>query len=158
MDDWAAYLSGARGQVCGMTTVTGRHGQKYCQLCNPRPLTICSGGQHGVPVIDARRRLYPLVTLPLEALEAHRESVSIGMVLGAARQLDGATVQPRQGLEHGAVVLAEQPLGYMQPIVRVDADQMRIEGCVMDLRQREAVWHHRLAESLVRVRDDVGRV
>ena len=64
MDDWAAYLSGARGQVCGMTTVTGRHGQKYCQLCNPRPLTICSGGQHGVPVIDARRRLYPLVTLP----------------------------------------------------------------------------------------------
>ena len=94
---------------------------------------------------------------PLEALEAHRESVSIGKVLGSARQMDGATVQPRQGLEHGAVVLAEQPLGYMQPIVRVDADQMR-EGCVMDLRQREAVWHHRLAESLVRVRDDVGRV
>ena len=28
----------------------------------------------------------------------------------------------------------------------------------MDLRQREAVWHHRLAESIVRVRDDVGCV
>ena len=47
-----------------MTTVTGRHGQKCCQLCTHVPLTICSGGQHGVPVIDARRRLYPLVTLP----------------------------------------------------------------------------------------------
>ena len=95
---------------------------------------------------------------PFEALEAPRESVSIGAVLDAVRQMDGATIQLRQGLEHGAVVLPEQPLGYMQPIVRVDADQMRIEGCVMDLRQRETVWHHRLAESLVRVRDDVGCV
>ena len=72
--------------------------------------------------------------------------------------MDRATVQPRQGLEQRAVVLPEQPFRYMQPIVRVDADQMCIEGRVMDLRQREAVWHHRLAESLVRVRDDMGRV
>ena len=28
----------------------------------------------------------------------------------------------------------------------------------MDLRQRKAVWHHRLAESLVCVRDDMGRI
>ena len=95
---------------------------------------------------------------PLEALEAHRESVSIGAVLGAVRQMDRGTDQPRQGLEHGAVVLPEQPFGYMQPIVRIDSDQMRIEGRVMEFRKREAVWHHRLAESLVRVRDDGGRV
>ncbi len=82
----------------------------------------------------------------------------IRAVLGAVRQMDRATVQPLQGFEHRAVIPHEQPLGYMQTIVRVDADQMGVEGSVMDLRQRYVVGYHRLPEPLVFVRDDVGRV
>jgi hypothetical protein len=68
----------------------------------------------------------------LEALEAQREPVAIGAILCSARRMDDSAVQPLQGVEHRAVVLSEQPLGYMQPIVRVDTDQMSIEGSVMD--------------------------
>ncbi len=43
-------------------------------------------------------------------------------------------------------------------IVRVDAYQMGVEGSVVDFRERNAVGNHGLAELLVLVRDDVGRV
>jgi hypothetical protein len=40
-------------------------------------------------------------------------------------------VEPLQGFEHMSVVLPKQPLRYMQPVVRVDADQVGVEGRVM---------------------------
>ena len=72
--------------------------------------------------------------------------------------MDRSAVQPLQGFEHRAVVLPQQPLGHMQPIVRIDADQMRIEGGMMNFRERNAVGNDRLAEPLVLVRDDVRGV
>jgi hypothetical protein len=38
--------------------------------------------------------------------------------------MDCSAIQTLQGFEHWAVLLDEQPLGYMQVIVRVDADKM----------------------------------
>ena len=46
----------------------------------------------------------------------------------------------------------------MEPEVRVNADQVRIERGVMDFRQWYAVRHNRLPKSLVVVRDDVSRI
>jgi len=46
----------------------------------------------------------------------------------------------------------------MQPIVRVDTDEMSVEGGVMDFGERNPVGNDRLAEQLVLVRDYVGGV
>jgi hypothetical protein len=46
----------------------------------------------------------------------------------------------------------------MQTKIRVYTDKMGIEGGVMNLGQRDAVRHHRLAQRLVIVRNDVRRV
>src|ERR1700737_832831 len=56
------------------------------------------------------------------------------------------------------IVLPEQPLRYVQSIVRIDANQMSVEGSVMDFRQRNAVRYQWLSEPLVPVGDDVGGV
>ncbi len=74
----------------------------------------------------------------LEALEPQRKPISVRLILHAARQVDRAAVQPLQGSEHRPVVLPQQPLGHMQPIVRIDADQMRVERRMMNLRERDA--------------------
>jgi hypothetical protein len=42
----------------------------------------------------------------------------------------------------------------MQPIVRIDADQVRIECCMMNLRERQTVWNHRMAKLLILVGND----
>jgi hypothetical protein len=63
-----------------------------------------------------------------------------------------------QGFKHWAIVLPEQALGYMEPIVGVDADQMGIKCSVMDLRQRDAIGDYWLTEPLVIVGHDVGGI
>ena len=93
-----------------------------------------------------------------ETLKAQGESVSIREVLGAIWQMYGAAMVPLEGFEHRAIVLPEQALGYMKPVVGIDADQMGVKGGMMDLRQRDAVGHHWLAELLVIVGDDVGGI
>jgi hypothetical protein len=82
----------------------------------------------------------------LEALEPQRKPISIKLVLHSLRQMDCAPVQSFQRLKHRAVTLPEQPLGHMQLIIRVDADQMRVERRMMNLRKRDPVRNHRLAE------------
>ena len=94
----------------------------------------------------------------LEALEPERKTVSIGPVLIADWQMDRAAVQSLQGFEHRAVVLPEQPLRHMQPIIRVNADQMCVERRMMNFREWDTVRNHRLAELLILVRDDMGGV
>ena len=46
----------------------------------------------------------------------------------------------------------------MQSIVRVDSDEMGVEGGVVDFRERDAVADHRLAKQLVLIFDDVSSV
>ena len=42
-------------------------------------------------------------------------------------------MKPLQSLEHRSVTLRRQPPGDMHAVVRVDSDQMRVEGRVMRL-------------------------
>ncbi len=73
-------------------------------------------------------------------------------------QMDGPAIQSLQRFEHRAIVLPEQPIRDMQPIVGVNADQMGVERCMMNFRKRDAVRYYWLAELFVLVRDDVGRI
>jgi hypothetical protein len=68
----------------------------------------------------------------VKPLEPLREPVAIRAILEAARQINGSAVQPFQGFQHRAVILTKQPRGDMQPVVRVDADQMGVECSMMD--------------------------
>ena len=98
----------------------------------------------GNPQKKAKRAIKPSLAVDLsrnrhEAFKAQGQSVSIGEVLGAIWQMYGAAMEPLQGFEHRAIVLREQALGYMEPIVGIDADQVGIKGGMMDLRQRGAI-------------------
>ena len=68
-----------------------------------------------------------------ETFKSHRKPVPIGEVLVAIWQMYGAAMKSLQGFKHWAIVLPEQALGYMEPIVGIDADQMGIKGGMMDL-------------------------
>ena len=46
----------------------------------------------------------------------------------------------------------------VQSVVRIDADQVGIERCVVKLGKRQTVRNDGLAQQLVLVRDDVGSV
>jgi DNA-binding transcriptional LysR family regulator len=59
--------------------------------------------------------------------------------------MDHSAVQPLQGFEHWPIVLHQQSVRDVRFVVRVDADQVRVERRVVDFRERDAVWHHRLA-------------
>ena len=59
--------------------------------------------------------------------------------------------------EHRTIVPPKKPLGHMQPVVQVDANQMCVERGVMDFGERDAVRNHRLAKLLFSVSDDMSR-
>jgi hypothetical protein len=70
----------------------------------------------------------------LKAFEPQRKAIAIGPVVVAVWQMDRSAVKSLQGVEHRPIILPEQPLRHMQPAIRVDADQMSVEGGVMDFR------------------------
>ena len=60
--------------------------------------------------------------------------------------------------EERAIVDFEQPIGDVNSVIGVDADQMGVEGRVMEFRQRQTIRHDRLPKLLVGIYDDVGRI
>jgi hypothetical protein len=72
--------------------------------------------------------------------------------------MEDSAVQSFQSFEHRAVMLPDQSCRHVQAIVRVDPDQMRVKGGMMDFRERDAIGNHRLAQALILVRDDVRSV
>jgi hypothetical protein len=68
----------------------------------------------------------------LEPVEPPRKSVTIRAILDASRQMYGSTIQSLQSFEHRSIILTEQPIGDMQALVGVNADQMGVKSCVMD--------------------------
>jgi hypothetical protein len=46
----------------------------------------------------------------------------------------------------------------MQSVIRVDSDEMSVEGGVVDFRERDAVADHRLTKLLDLIFDDMGGV
>lgn len=93
-----------------------------------------------------------------KALEARHEPVAIGSIFVAVWQMDALAIQALQCFEHRAVLLDQQPLGHMESIIRVDSNQMCIEGGMMDLRQWNAIGDRRLPKPLVLIGNDVSGV
>ena len=78
-----------------------------------------------------RSRLYDF----LEMLEPSRRSVSIGPVLTRSRQLDPLPNDPLQPeFEKWAVMDFQEPIRDVNSIIGVDADQVGVEGRMMELR------------------------
>lgn len=72
--------------------------------------------------------------------------------------MQGGAVQPFEGVQHRAVGLSEQPPRDVDAVTGIDADQMRIEGGVVDLGQGHPVLDNRLTQQFILVRNDVRGV
>jgi len=94
-----------------------------------------------------------------ELLKPDGEALPVGVIFPAPRQTyqtPGHGLQPL--LQKWAVVQIEKPVGDMDSEVRVDADQLRVEGSVVNLRQRQPICDPRLTHLLVGIGNDMGRV
>ena len=67
-----------------------------------------------------------------ETIEPQSEPVSIRLVPNPLRKAKQSSVQPFNRLQHRPILLGEEAFGDVQPIVWVDANQVGIEGGVMD--------------------------
>jgi hypothetical protein len=52
----------------------------------------------------------------------------------------------------------EEPLGKVDAIIRIDPDQVSVEGGVVDLRERQPVRDDRLTELLICIDDDMSGI
>ena len=93
-----------------------------------------------------------------EAFKAHGKSGSVGEILGATWQVNSVAVEPLKRVEHGTIVLGQQPLGNMKPIVRIDVDKVGVEGGVMNFGERDAIGHDGLSEPLMLIGNDVSGI
>jgi hypothetical protein len=73
------------------------------------------------------------------------------------RQCDRLLVERLQELEHRAILVVEQTLRYMHAVIRCDADEVLVEGTVVDGAKTQAVLDKRLS-ALVEIADDVRGV
>ena len=76
----------------------------------------------------------------------------------AVRQADAPAVQSLEGFKQRAVFLDQQLVRHVQPVIGIDADQVPVEGRVMNLGEKQAVLDDGLSQRLVLVGDDVGGV
>lgn len=74
-----------------------------------------------------------------EVVVAGGEQVAVGAVLGTRRQPQRGAVELAQGGSQGIVGLCEQALGGAHAVVRVDADQVGLEGGAVELAEQQAV-------------------
>jgi hypothetical protein len=72
--------------------------------------------------------------------------------------VDHSPIESLEGIEHRAVFSGQAAASTHADENPGLYDKMGIEGGVMNLGQRDAVRHHRLAQRLVIVRNDVRRV
>jgi Reverse transcriptase (RNA-dependent DNA polymerase) len=93
-----------------------------------------------------------------EAFKAHGKSGSVGEILGATWQVNSVAVESLKRFEHGTIVLDQQPLGNMKPIVRIDADEVGVECGVMNFGERDAIGHDGLSEPLILIGHDVSGI
>jgi hypothetical protein len=91
-----------------------------------------------------------------EGFKPFCQPVAIGTIALSDWQMQGAKVQRFERLKHLAIVLGAQPFRDVNAKVGIDAYEVRIECCVVDLGQRNAVGHNGLAQALMAIVDDVS--
>ena len=80
-----------------------------------------------------------------EALEAEREPLAVRLPGPAGGKHDGLLVEALEQLEHRPVLVLAQLSRDVDGVVGRDADEVLIEGAVMDRAKAEAVAHDRFA-------------
>jgi hypothetical protein len=73
-------------------------------------------------------------------LEPNRQLVADRPVLDPVRRIDQRSGDSLQR----AIMNFEQPIGDVNSVIRVDADQVGVEGHMVDFGQRQATRDHRL--------------
>ena len=101
---------GRRGRQFSASVIAGR------RWGGPRPHR---GGSSGMRISQfriggSRGRLEPL--------KPEREAISIRLILGAPRQVNGLTFQSLERFEHGPIFPRQQPVGNVKPIIGGDSD------------------------------------
>jgi hypothetical protein len=84
-----------------------------------------------------------------EPLKGESEAVAVWPVLHTTRQVNVFTLQSFKGFQYRAIPSLQQSLGNLQPVVWIDADEMRVERRMMNLGKRNAVRDYGLAELFV---------
>jgi hypothetical protein len=64
----------------------------------------------------------------LEPLETQSKTVAIWPVLHTTREVNGFTLQLFKGFEHWAITPCQQPIRNVQPVLWINADEMRKAG------------------------------
>ena len=76
----------------------------------------------------------------LELLEPQGQPIAIWTILNPSRPFDQCSGDPLQAeFERRPITDFEQPVGDVDSEIRVDPDQVSIEGRMMELRQRQAI-------------------
>jgi hypothetical protein len=124
-------------------------GFEACAAALSRLLTRGTGAGHDVRGTS--------LSSSKERLVARLDVVPTGLVNGPPGQRDRAAVHFLETVsQHRSVDLVENVLAHLDDVVGPQADDLVVEGGVMDLAQREAVGDHRCTTE--RVGDDVGRI
>ena len=81
----------------------------------------------------------------LGLLEPDRKSVSVRTILKPSWPVDQCSGDPLQPkFEKWTIMDFKQPIGDVNLVIRVDADQVAVEGCTVDFGQRQAIRDDRL--------------
>lgn len=81
----------------------------------------------------------------LEYLKPLRQPISIRIVIGSARKVKLSSVKWFERLQHLAIVLMEKPVRNVDAIVGIDADEVSIEGGVMNPGKRQSIRYNGLS-------------
>ena len=74
---------------------------------------------------------------PLELLETNRQPIAVRTILKPSRPIDQSSGDPLEAeFEKRPIMDFEQPIGDVDSVIGVDADQVAIEGRMMELRSR----------------------
>jgi hypothetical protein len=109
--------------------------------------SLIAGAKDGILVVSA------------EAGEAQRKAIpirAIGIALGTPKLSARQSLEAL--LEHWAVVHRQQGFADVNSVVRINTDQVGVEGCMMQFRKRQSVGHNGLAEFGVDIGHDMSGV
>ena len=94
-----------------------------------------------------------------EGLKTQIESIAVRLVLGTSRIENAyAAGGLASELEEGTVVDVEEPVRDMDDAIGVDAEQIAVEGGVVDLGQRQTIRDDRVTQFLIGIANNVGGV
>lgn len=106
----------------------------------------------------ARERAPPQLCGRLELFESRGQAISVWVINIARWQDELLSVELPDRFESRAITKVEQPRRNVNSKIGIDTDQMRIEGRVVNFRQRDAVADHWLAKLLICIARNMRRV